>query len=377
MRTAMIVAVLLFILAACSGSEEATPEAVAETYADLVYAAYDASVVSATEMQEAVGAFIADPTEDNLEAARQAWLDARDDYGPTEAFRFYDGPIDNPESGPEGQINAWPMDEAYVDYVDGDPDAGIINMTEEFPEIDLDTLVSANEQGGETNISTGWHAVEFLLWGQDLSEDDPGDRPVTDYVEAENSDRRAQYLQLTTEQLISDLTAVRDAWDPEATDGYRAEFLADPQAALQKMLRGIGALSAGELAGERMAVAYETRDQEDEHSCFSDNTNADVLGNARGVRMVYLAEMEGVDGPSLADLVAEADPELDTTLREQLDNSVSLAEDFPTTFDQMIQAPDGDPAREALLEAIESLEAQGESIARAAQALGVTINLEI
>ncbi len=377
MRTAMIVAVLLFILAACSGSEEATPEAVAETYADLVYAAYDASVVSATEMQEAVGAFIADPTEDNLEAARQAWLDARDDYGPTEAFRFYDGPIDNPESGPEGQINAWPMDEAYVDYVDGDPDAGIINMTEEFPEIDLDTLVSANEQGGETNISTGWHAVEFLLWGQDLSEDDPGDRPVTDYVEAENSDRRAQYLQLTTEQLISDLTAVRDAWDPEATDGYRAEFLADPQAALQKMLRGIGALSAGELAGERMAVAYETRDQEDEHSCFSDNTNADVLGNARGVRMVYLAEIEGVDGPSLADLVAEADPELDTTLREQLDNSVSLAEDFPTTFDQMIQAPDGDPAREALLEAIESLEAQGESIARAAQALGVTINLGI
>ena len=377
MRTAMIVAVLLFILAACSGSEEATPEAVAETYADLVYAAYDDSVVSATEMQEAVGAFIADPTEDKLEAARQAWLDARDDYGPTEAFRFYDGPIDNPESGPEGQINAWPMDEAYVDYVDGDPDAGIINMTEEFPEIDLDTLVSANEQGGETNISTGWHAVEFLLWGQDLSEDDPGDRPVTDYVEAENSDRRAQYLQLTTEQLISDLTAVRDAWDPEATDGYRAEFLADPQAALQKMLRGIGALSAGELAGERMAVAYETRDQEDEHSCFSDNTNADVLGNARGVRMVYLAEIEGVDGPSLADLVAEADPELDTTLREQLDNSVSLAEDFPTTFDQMIQAPDGDPAREALLEAIESLEAQGESIARAAQALGVTINLGI
>ena len=143
------------------------------------------------------------------------------------------------------------------------------------------------------------------------------------------------------------------------------------------MLRGIGALSAGELAGERMAVAYETRDQEDEHSCFSDNTNADVLGNARGVRMVYLAEIEGVDGPSLADLVAEADPELDTTLREQLDNSVSLAEDFPTTFDQMIQAPDGDPAREALLEAIESLEAQGESIARAAQALGVTINLGI
>ncbi len=377
MRRGIIAPVLLAILAACGGSEEATPEAVAETYADLVHTAYDASVASATEMQSAIDAFLADPTEDNLAAAQQAWLDARDDYGPTEAFRFYDGPIDNPENGPEGQINAWPMDEAYVDYVDGDPDAGIINMVDEFPEIDLDVLVSVNEEGGETNISTGWHAIEFLLWGQDLSADGPGERPVSDYVEAANSERRAEYLRLATEQLVTDLTAVRDAWDPEATDGYRSEFLADPQAALQKMLRGIGALSAGELAGERMAVAYETRDQEDEHSCFSDNTNADVLGNARGVRMVYLAEMDGVDGPSLSDLVAQSDPELDTTLREQLDNSVSLAEGFPTTFDQMIQAPDGDPAREALLDAIESLEAQGESIARAAQALGVTINLEI
>jgi putative iron-regulated protein len=377
MRRGIIAALLLAILAACGGSEEATPEAVAETYADLVYAAYDASVASATEMQSAIDAFIADPTEENLEAAQQAWLAARDDYSPTEAFRFYDGPIDNPENGPEGQINAWPMDEAYVDYVEGDPHAGIINMVDEFPEIDLDVLVSANEQGGETNISTGWHAIEFLLWGQDLSDEGPGARPVTDYVEAANSERRAQYLQLATEQLITDMTAVRDAWDPEATDGYRSEFLADPQAAVQKMLRGIGALSAGELAGERMAVAYETRDQEDEHSCFSDNTNADVLGNAQGVRMVYLAEMEGVDGPSLSALVAEADPELDTTLRQQLDNSVSLAEGFPTTFDQMIQALDGDPARAALLETIESLEAQGESIARAAEALGVTINLEI
>jgi putative iron-regulated protein len=377
MRRVTIATVPLAVLAACGGSAEATPEAVAETYADLVYAAYDASVVSATEMQSAVDTFIADPTEENLEAAQQAWLEARDDYSPTEAFRFYDGPIDNPEDGPEGQINAWPMDEAYVDYVEGDPDAGIINMVDEFPEIDLDVLVSANEQGGETNISTGWHAIEFLLWGQDLSDDGPGARPVTDYVDAANSERRSEYLRLATEQLVTDLTAVRDAWNPEAADGYRSEFLAEPQAAVQKMLRGIGALSAGELAGERMAVAYETRDQEDEHSCFSDNTNADVLGNAQGVRMVYLAEMEGVDGQSLSDLVAEADPELDTTLRQQLDNSVSLAEGFPTTFDQMIQAPDDDPARTALLEAIEALEAQGESIARAARALGVTINLEI
>jgi putative iron-regulated protein len=325
-------------------------------------------------MKGAIDALIADPTDAALTDARQAWIDARAVYGPTEAFRFYDGPIDDPDDGPEGQINAWPMDEAYVDYVDGTPDAGIINNPDQYPEITPATLVEANEQGGETNISTGWHAIEFLLWGQDLSDSGPGERPVTDYSESPTADRRAQYLSLATDQLIADIASVRDEWDPE-NGAYREEFVGDPDVAITSMLRGIGALSAGELAGERMAVAFETRDQEDEHSCFSDNTNADVLGNASGVRMVYLAE--GTEGPSLADLVAEADPDLDELLREQLDTSIALVEDFPAPFEAMIAAPDESPERQAFLAALEAIEAQGESIARAASALGLTITVDV
>jgi putative iron-regulated protein len=253
------------------------------------------------------------------------------------------------------------------------PDAGIINDPDTYPEITADVLAEANEVGGETNISTGWHAIEFLLWGQDLSADGPGSRPVTDYTEAANADRRAAYLELVTDQLIADLESVRAEWAPEAA--YRTEFLADPDQAITNMLRGIGALSAGELAGERMAVAFETRDQEDEHSCFSDNTNADVLANAQGVRMVYLAD--GTDGPSLSDLVADVDPDLDATIRRQLDESIQLVEAFPTTFEAMIAAADDDPARQAFLDALESIEAQGESIARAAAALDLTITVDV
>ena len=83
---------------------------------------------------------------------------------------------------------------------------------------------------------------------------------------------------------------------------------------LANVLRGIGALSAGELAGERIAVALETKDQEDEHSCFSDNTNADIVGDLIGVRQVYLADFPGVDGTSISDLVKKVDPALDTKL---------------------------------------------------------------
>ena len=175
------------MLTACGsddGGSSASMSDAVETYADGVHASYEASLESATAMDAAIDAFVADPTEDTLEAAKQAWLDARGDYGPTEAFRFYGGPIDNEETGPEGLINAWPMDEAYVDYVEGDAEAGIINDPDTYPTIDAALVESLNEEGGETNISSGWHAIEFLLWGQDLSEDGPGARPASDYADA-------------------------------------------------------------------------------------------------------------------------------------------------------------------------------------------------
>src|SRR5690606_25730079 len=141
---------------------------------------------------------------------------------------------------------------------------------------------------------------------------------------------------------------------------YRAEFLGDPSKAVENILRGMGALSAGELAGERMAVAYETKLQEDEHSCFSDNTHNDIVGNARGIRLAYTAEYEGIDGTSLSSVIAALDADLDADLRKQLDNNVAAAESLEAPFDQLIVAADDDPARAELLELIEDLQAQGD-----------------
>ena len=351
-------------------------EAVATTYADLVHANYSDAVAGAEDLREAIAAFVDAPSDATLSAAREAWLTAREPYTPTEAFRFYDGPIDNPDDGPEGQINAWPLDEAYIDYVDGDPSAGLINDSAGVPEITTDVLVEANEQGGETNISTGWHAIEFLLWGQDLNEDGPGDRPVTDYTTSPTAERRSTTLTLLTDLLVEDLTSVRDQWEPDG-GAYRQEFLADPQQAVSNMLRGMGALSSGELAGERISVAYETKDQEDEHSCFSDNTTADILGNATGIRNVYLADHPDVDGTSLSDVVGEADADLDEQLRTLLDENVERAEALEAPFDQIIVGDDDAPGRQALLELIEGLQEQGDTIAEVASAYGYQISLEI
>ncbi|MCB0963977.1 MAG: hypothetical protein KDA98_11865 [Acidimicrobiales bacterium] len=363
--------------AAVELSEDQALEA-ATTYADLVHTAYTDVTASASELQADLEAFVADPTDETLEAAKEQWLAARDLYGPTEAFRFYDGPIDDPDDGPEGQINAWPMDEAYVDYVADDPDAGIINDPVGYPEITLDVITAANEEGGETNISTGWHAIEFLLWGQDLTEGEPGDRPVTDYTTAANADRRGEYLTLVGELLVSDLEGLVAEWDP-ADGAYRAEFLADPDAAVADILRGMGALSSGELAGERIAVAYETKDQEDEHSCFSDNTMADVVGNARGIQIAYTADWDGVEGTSLAEVVAEVEPTLGEALSAELEANVAAAEALAEqgTFEEVIASDDDSEGRTEMLALIESLQAQGDAIAELGAALGYEISLEV
>jgi putative iron-regulated protein len=309
--------------------------AAATTYADLVFASYSDLLDAAKQLQADIGAFVADPTDATLATARESWLTARDAYGPTEVYRFYDGPIDDPDDGPEGQINAWPMDEAYVDAVQDDPEAGIINDTAGVPEITRDVIVEANEQGGETNISTGWHAIEFLLWGQDLSEDGPGDRPATDYTTAPNAERRAQYLTEVTDLLVDDLSSVAEQWDPE--DGaYRKAFLKDPDQAV-----------------------------------------TDILGNAEGVRMIYLADYPGIDGTSLSEVVAAVEPELDADLRAQLDDTVAQAEALDAPFDQLILGDDDAPGRVALLALITSLQDQGDSVAELAGSLGYSIRLAI
>lgn len=347
-------------------------------YANGVHALYTKSLNSATAMDTAIDIFLADPTPATLEAAKRAWLVARDDYGPTEAFRFYGGPIDNEEDGPEGLINAWPMDEAYIDYVEGDSGAGIINNPDEFPEITAELIESLNEEGAEENISTGWHAIEFLLWGQDMNEAGPGSRPVSDYIRADNADRRATYLATASDLLLVHLRGLVDAWAPGVSGNYRAEFTSmDVDVAMNNIITGIGELSRGELAGERMTVAYEARSQEDEHSCFSDNTVADIIGNARGIQMVYTGDYGIVTGPGVMDLVAAVNEELAVRLNGEIGRSVALASEIPSPFDLHLREtiPNSDAGRQSVLRTIESLEGQTDSIVYAAEQVGIIISV--
>jgi len=346
------------------------------TYADIVYTSYADSLETATTLNEALVAFVEAPSEETLDAAKEAWLVARDVYGQTEAYRFYGGPIDD-EDGPEGQINAWPMDESYVDYVGGAADSGIINNPEDYPEITADLLISLNEEGGEENVATGYHAIEFLLWGQDLSADGAGERAYTDYTDADNAARRGEYLLVVGQLLVDDLQGLVDAWTPDGEDNYRAEFLALPaDEALSNILTGIGVLAKSELAGERIFTAYDNQDQEDEHSCFSDNTHNDIIANAVGVINVYTGTYNAVDGTvvsgtAIADVVEAIDPDLNATMLDLLAIVETEVNAVYVPFDQAIILPD---AREQVFTTVNALLDAGDEIVVVADALGLTID---
>ena len=360
------------------GTEQVEKSDVIANYAELVYKNYQDAYDGATALQTALSTFVADPTEDNFEAAKTAWLAAREPYGQTEAFRFSDGPIDD-EDGPEGLLNAWPLDENYVDYVEGAETSGIINDLTAYPTIDKATLEGLNEEGGESNISVGYHAIEFLLWGQDNS--DPSDklagqRPYTDFVDggtAANQDRRRDYLNVVGELLLDHLQEMLDEWKPDGL--YRAKFIALAEdTALKNMLTGISTLAKSELAGERVFVAYDNQDQEDEHSCFSDNTHRDLRLNLAGIANVFRGSYADVSGASLEDLITQADATLGAEITAQLKAAEDAVDATAIPFDFAIT----DTAeRPKVLEAVNALRALGDKFVEGGSALGITVSSDL
>ncbi|MGV3491426.1 MAG: imelysin family protein [Devosia sp.] len=380
---------------------EPTADDILKTYADIALAGYEDALATAQALNVATDALIADPSEATLAAAREAWLAARPSYQQTEAFRFGNAIVDEWE----GKVNAWPLDEGLIDYVDasygtesdenGLYTANIIanaKITIDGTEVDATEITPAflqdtlQEAGGiEANVATGYHAVEFLLWGQDLNGTGPGagNRPFTDYSTEANAVRRGQYLSAATDLLVTDLEEMVANWQD---GGAAREALAET--GLATILTGMGSLSFGELAGERMKLGLLLHDPEEEHDCFSDNTHNSHLYDGIGIRNVYLGSYTRVDGsvvegPSISDLIAARDAALDSELKAQLDDSVAKLQlivdraEAGEAYDQQI-GEGNDEGNAVVQAAIDALIAQTRGIERAVAVLelGDTVTIE-
>ncbi|HYC79008.1 MAG TPA: imelysin family protein [Planctomycetota bacterium] len=378
----IVVAVGLATAIAAAQAAESAPvdlrRATVRGYADWCLHLYAACEEKARALDAAAAELVRAPSEATLAAARRAWIDGRRLYGLTEALRFYDGPIDHPQDGVETLVNAWPVDESYIDAVIGRPSAGIVHDVERFPRIGETSLTLANERGGEANVSVGWHAIEFLLWGQDLSADGPGSRPATDYVPGVgvHAERRGAYLRATAALLVRHLAGLKDAWAADA-DNYRRRFESDDALAVKRMLTGVVVLSGFEMAGERLAPAIETRDQEQEHSCFSDTTHLDFESNQAGVQAIFDGRYDDrTFGPGLLAWVRRARPDLADDLAKKLAASRAALAGLPQPFDRALKAAEGAPERRALERAQAALEEQADALAAVGRALGYDLPLK-
>ena len=381
------------------GADSVDRAAVVTTYADIAEAMYEDALTEAEKLQGAIAGLVAKPSDATLEAARSAWLAARVPYQQTEVYRFGNPIVDDWE----GKVNAWPLDEGLIDYVAAsygeesdindlytanviaNPEITASGETLDASTIDAGLLRSLHEiDEVEANVATGYHAIEFLLWGQDLNGTDAGagTRPATDFdltnCTGGNCDRRAAYLTTAADMVVTDLQEMVAYWGEGGE--ARVAVTGNPDDGLRAMLQGLGSLSYGELAGERMKLGLLLHDPEEEHDCFSDNTHNSHYYDVAGMLAVYDGRYERVDGSvvegtSLADLVAAADPDLASTTQDALDHTLAeaktlkeVADSGKMAYDQMLAEDNAEG--NAMIEAvIAALLAQTKQIEQVVSAL--------
>lgn len=401
-RRAFALSASILAFSAPAFAADVSKEAILKNYADIALAGYSDALETAKALDAATDELIADPSEKTLEAARDAWRDARPSYQQTEVFRFGNPIVD----AWEGRVNAWPLDEGLIDYVDKSYGTGsdsnqlytanviasdevtiggeTVDVTTITPTLIQDKLQEAG--GIEANVAAGYHAIEFMLWGQDLNgtEAGAGNRPATDYASGDACtngacDKRGEYLDAATDLLVSDLEEMVANWEEDGE--ARAALLEDEDKGIGMMLTGMGSLSYGEMAGERMKLGLLLHDPEEEHDCFSDNTHVSHLYDVVGIENVYLGRYEGADGktvkgPALADLVSAKNADLDKEMKADLDETlkamqaISDAADNGEAYDQQIA--EGNTEGNARVQgAVDALIGQTRTIERIIAALDV------
>jgi len=391
-------------------------------YSNIALANYSDALNDAKALQTSIDAFAKKPNAKTFAAAKEAWLESRESYGQTEAFRLSNGPIDAEEGwvaeaygALEGQLNAWPLDENMIDYTidaNGAKTSGNIIDTvgmfnpggEESSAVDVkqitaDALANLNENGGEANVSTGYHAIEFLLWGQDQDYSNftkdgvtkgamtAGQRTLADFTTDANAERRFEFLKAAAEKLVADLELVTSAWEKNGLyqaalqgklSGANASKNIAQNDALKDIFAGLGVFIKSELANERIAVAVLTPSEEDEHSCFSDNTHRDIATNYLGFKNIVTASYEGKQfGPSMLDKVDADTKAKIMKLMNSIETKIYLVDEMAKTkahFDYQIQP--GNPQAKVIVKLKNEMRKLGDEMVNVAKANGVNISTD-
>jgi putative iron-regulated protein len=379
---------------------------IVKNYEDMAEAMYGDALAKAKDLDKSIDAFLAAPSAQTLQVARDAWKAARVPYMQTEGYRFGNKIVDDWE----GAVNSWPLDEGLIDYVDK---TSYGETKEENPLYTANIIANKKIRLGakmldaskitkkviaklnsaldvEANVGTGYHAIEFLLWGQDLHGTGPGagERPATDYdlksCTNGNCDRRRDYLKAASGLLVDNLEEMVGDWK---AGGAARKALAkeDDNAQLSTILTGLGSLSYGELAGERMKLGVLLHDPEEEHDCFSDNTQNSHYNDEVGMIEIWNGKYEGaksISGASIAQLAHEKAPDAAKRVDEAMSAALGKlkaikdkADSGEMYYDQMLAAGN-DVGNKLILDGVDALVAQARAIEAVVAALNLKVKIE-
>ncbi|MBB5211167.1 imelysin family protein [Microbulbifer hydrolyticus] len=278
-------------------------EAAAEAFSAEYWQAGQAQIIdaeaAAQALQRAVAQLLQAPTEDHLEAAKLAWLDAhRELAGALPFIKVAFSPAELQQQGKELllALDSWPTQAGYLDTVPGYSTSGIVNDT--AIELTLANLRKQHRLTAHEEASTGFHALEVMLWGptsertaDQFAKSTGGEQP-----EAQASNRRRELTRLIAQGIHEDLSGLATRWPLTAND-LSQRYLAKPPAS---RLQWIRSAHMDLLSNEVLPRMPESSESDVESGRAADSKQA-LLAMLRNLQASWLPE----GGGGLADLMLD------------------------------------------------------------------------
>ena len=383
------------------------------------YSQLSETLNKAQELEGLITAFLHQPNPGSLEETQKAWVDTYHSYLTVDFF--YSIPrFEKPQHHEDGdtykilheQLDSWPIEAGYVDYLPLYPLSGIINdLTLKMSTQDI---ISQHGFSDQRFASIGFHPMEFLLFGLN------GQRSAKDFIpqenrfeivdidnkthaasntqtsktarenteekgelaneanhshandiglEPQNHNRRREFLRLLSTILVKDLRKLVDRWEPAR--GYYAKQWRQPQRA--KNVQQIYQVSLNTLQEELLNKHFHPLlnevELEDLRSPFSSNDSANILAILQGINGLF-----HVENGFIAELQYRQ-PEIAKEISSQFNQLITETQGFPSNLtkrplDKRIKIIS--PAQQNLMKLLESLYAGAEVLGLPLAALPVS-----